>query len=84
MKVEITFKIIKTPIDEYTASSFPEGSTITMNLEDYNKHPNVVNLNFGQGDGAFFKKDELEPAIAYVTTIDIIDNVKLIKQKFFK
>jgi len=78
--VVITFKVIKTPADEYTAIGFPIGSTITFNLSDYG---DTINLNFGQGDGATFKKEELEPIKAVVTTKTVIEGKEEIEANFF-
>lgn len=67
----VTFRVIKKPKDDYTAIGFPVGSSVSFNILDYK---DVIVLNFGQGNGASFLKDELEPIAAKVTTTVCIED----------
>lgn len=78
-KVTITFKVIKTPEDEYTAIGFPVGSLVSLDAKEYG---DTITLNFGQGDGARFKKEELEPVEAIVTTQTVIKEKETIIANF--
>lgn len=83
-KVILEFRIKSIPKDEYTAIGYPIGSTVSCTLEQYRNGKNYFSLNFGQGDGATFNKEELEVLKATVIYHEVITDAKTIEDNFLK